>query len=399
MDRQHRIPALLARSDPLAVTSVVCANPDAEVLAKWDAMVAGVPQADVTQLSAWARLRGTVGYTPLYLLVWHGSELVAGAQILHRRFPVIGTVGYLPYGPVIVPASPAREDVCRELSVVLAQIARRRLRMLFIQPPDGAGDVSAQLLSRGFRPSSAEVAPSGSLRIDLAADEAALRRGLSKRLRTWTRQWPTRGVTVRRGTEQDLGLLIELIGRSASHQGYEPLSDEYLRPLYRLLAPAGHAVLFIGELHGTPVAAEFYTACGGMLRLRLRGLDRSGEAARLSVPAAITWEAMRWAKAQGFAWFDFGGLRAPTLRALLDGDANSGEQQSVDHFKTNFGGTPYRYPVPVEVIHSPILRITYDLTRRWPAGRQLLTHATRLARGTVGPRTVLNMLLTARSSV
>ena len=68
--------------------------------------------------------------------------------------------------------------------------------------------------------------------------------------------------------------------------------------MYRMLAPAGHVVLFIGEVHGTPMAAELYTACGGMLRLRLRGLDRSGQAARLSVPAAITWEAMRWAKAQ-----------------------------------------------------------------------------------------------------
>ncbi|MGH3847587.1 MAG: hypothetical protein ACRDS0_40155, partial [Pseudonocardiaceae bacterium] len=144
---------------------------------------------------------------------------------------------------------------------------------------------------------------------------------------------------------------------------------------------------------------EFYTACGGMLRLRLRGLDRSGQAARLSVPAAITWEAMRWAKAQGLHWFDFGGLRAPTLRALLDGEADNGEQPSVDRFKTNFGGTPYRYPVAVEVIHSPILRLTYDLTRRWPAGRQLLAHAARLARGTVvGQRTVLSTLLTARSS-
>ncbi|MGH7745533.1 MAG: lipid II:glycine glycyltransferase FemX, partial [Candidatus Dormibacteria bacterium] len=251
MDPQYRSPAVLSRSDQPAVTVVVCANPDSQVLAKWDAMVAGIPQADVTQLSAWARLRATVGYTPLYLLVWQGTDLVAGAQILHRQFPVIGAVGYVPYGPVIAPASPAREDVCRQLSVALVQIARRRLRMLFIQPPDGAADISEQLLSRGFRPSCAEVAPSGSLRIDLAADEAALRRGLTKRLRTWTRQWPARGVTVRRGTEQDLGLLIELIGRSASHQGYAPLSDDYLRPLYRLLAPAGHAVLFIGELHGT----------------------------------------------------------------------------------------------------------------------------------------------------
>jgi len=397
MDQQHRISTLLAKPDACAITVTVCADPDPEALAKWDAMVTGIPQADVTQLSAWARLRGTVGYTPLYVLVWRGPDLVGGAQILHRHFPVLGRVGYLPYGPVIAPSAGAREDVCRKLSAALAQIARGRLRILFVQPPVGAGDISAELLLRGFRPSSAEVAPSGSLRIDLAADEATLRRGLSKRLRTWTRQWQARGVAVRRGTEQDLDLLIDLIGRSASHQGYEPLAGDYLRPLYRLLAPAGHAVLFIGELHGAPVAAELYTACGGMLRLRLRGLDRSGEAARLSVPAAITWEAIRWAKAEGFGWFDFGGLRAPTLRALLDGETAGGEEQSVDRFKTNFGGAAYRYPVSVEVIHSPALRAIYDLTRRWPAGRQLVAQATRLARGTVRPRAVLSMLLTRGS--
>ncbi|HEY6424552.1 MAG TPA: GNAT family N-acetyltransferase [Pseudonocardiaceae bacterium] len=392
--QQHQISTLMSRSGARGLTVAVRADPGPEVLARWDAMVAATPQADVTQLSVWARLRGTAGYTPLYVLVWRGADLVAGAQILHRRFPLLGTVGYLPYGPVITPTDEARQDVCRELSVALAQVARRRLRMLFVQPPDCAADVSSELLWRGFRPSAAEVAPSGSLRIDLAADEAELRRGLTKRLQTWTRRWQARGVTVRRGNEHDLELLIDLIACSASHQGYEPLSGDYLRALYRMLAPTGHAVLFIGELHGAPVATELYTACGGMLRLRLRGLDRSGEAARLSVPAAITWEAMCWAKAEGFRWFDFGGLRTPTLRALLDGDAESGEQLRVDRFKTSFGGAPYRYPVPVEVICSPFLRATYDLSRRWPAGRQLVDRATRLARGTIRPRDVIRMLRT-----
>ncbi|MDQ2880789.1 MAG: GNAT family N-acetyltransferase [Actinomycetota bacterium] len=393
MDQQPQIPTLTSRAVACPATVVVCGDPGLEALAKWDAMVVGTPQADVTQLSAWARLRATVGYAPLYVLVWRGTDLVAGAQILCRRLPVLGVVGYLPYGPVIAPTAGDRGDLCRELSGALADIARRRLRILFVQPPDGAEDISTELLSRGFRPSCAEVAPSGSLRIDLAADEAELRRGLRKRLRTWTRQWQARGVTVRRGSEQDLGLLIDLVGRSASHQGYEPMSGDYLRALYRALAPAGHAVLFIGEVQGTPVAAELYTACGGMLRLRLRGLDRSAEAARLlSVPAAITWEAMRWAKAEGLRWFDFGGLRAPTLRALLDGDAGSGEQQDVDRFKTSFGGAPYRYPVAVEVIGSPVLRVTYDLIRRWPAGRQLVVLATRMARGTVAPRNAIKTL-------
>jgi lipid II:glycine glycyltransferase (peptidoglycan interpeptide bridge formation enzyme) len=383
MNQQSRISALTSRSAAHPVTVVVSDNPVRGVLAQWDAMVTATPQADVSQLSAWARLRGTVGYRPLYALVRRGTELVAGAQILHRRFPVPGTIGYLPYGPVIAPGIGSREQVCCALSDALVRLARQRLQMLFVQVPEGAMDVRSELLRRGFRSSSAEVAPSGSLRIDLTIDEATLRRGLSKRLRTWTNQWEARGVTVRRGTEQDLGLLSDLIGQSAEHQGYEPLSEEYLRTLYRMLAPAGHVALFIGEVHGSPMAAELYTACSDMLRLRLRGLDRSGDAARLSVPAAITWEAMRWAKAQGLRWFDFGGLRAETLRALLDGDT-SAQQPSVDRFKTSFGGTPYRYPQPVEMIHSRMLRAAYDLSRRWPAGRQLISRATRMARGAPG---------------
>jgi hypothetical protein len=37
-------------------------------------------------------------------------------------------------------------------------------------------------------------------------------------------------------TQQDLGLLIDLIGHSANYHGYEPLSGDYLRALYRMLA-------------------------------------------------------------------------------------------------------------------------------------------------------------------
>jgi GNAT acetyltransferase-like protein len=392
IDRTHQIPTLMPRSDGYPPTVVVCARPGLAVLAKWDTLVAGTPQSDVTQLSAWARLRATVGYAPLYVLVWRGVDLAAGAQILYRRFPVLGTVGYLPYGPVIGSAK-LRDDVRQALCGALSDISRQQMRMLFVQPPDGAQAISSELLSRGFRSSSAEVAPSGSLRIDLSADEAELRHGLSKRLRTWTRQWPARGVTVRLGDEHDLGLLIDLVGHSANHQGYQPLSGDYLRALYGMLASAGNVALFIGEVHGDALAAELYTACGGMLRLRLRGMDRSGEAARLSLPAAITWEAMRWAKAAGLLWFDFGGLRAPTLQALLDG-AGSSQQPSVDRFKISFGGTPYRYPPAVEMIHSPVLRITYDLTRQWPAGRQLIAQATRIARGRIEPLKVVRMLRT-----
>ncbi|MCA1694175.1 MAG: GNAT family N-acetyltransferase, partial [Actinobacteria bacterium] len=141
------------------------------MLRTWDRLVDSTAGTDVTQLTAWARLRGRVGYSPLYLLAFHAGELVGGAQILHRRVPLLGSVGYLPYGPVIATAAADRNEICRVLGGGLAALGRRRLRMLFVQPPEGADDLSRELLRRGFRASSAGIAPSGSIRIDLTATE------------------------------------------------------------------------------------------------------------------------------------------------------------------------------------------------------------------------------------
>src|SRR6185312_7523931 len=150
---------VIAREDP---------GPDA--LHAWDVLVDRTPGTDVTQLSVWAGLRGRVGFTPLYLLAYQEGELVGGAQILTRRFPVLGSVGYLPYGPLITPDAPAADEIRRALIDSLETLGRRRLRILFIQPPEGAEETSNELLIRGFRPSSAGIAPQGSIRIDLTAD-------------------------------------------------------------------------------------------------------------------------------------------------------------------------------------------------------------------------------------
>jgi hypothetical protein len=151
--------------------------------------------------------------------------------------------------------------------------------------------------------------------------------------------------------------------------------------LYRELAATGHAVLFIGEVNGVPVAADLMTGCGDMVRGRLSGFDRSGEAMRLSVPAAIRWEMIKWAKAQGYRWFDFGGLRPETLDALLDGhDRSTDMLPTADQPKLTFGGTAFRYPTPVEMIRPAALRTAYDLAWRSAAGRRLFSEVQSLLR-------------------
>jgi len=358
------------------VSVVASAKPDTGTLLAWDRLVAETPGSDVTQLGAWARIRAGPGFRPLYIFAYRGRDLVGGAQILQRRLPLFGALGYLPYGPVIASHVP-RAPVRRLLGQALTVLTRRRLGVLFVQPPEGAEDVSSDLLSRGFRLSDAGIAPSASVRVDLGASEADLQSGLCHGLRRWVKKnkWVEHGVTVRWGDETDIGVLADLLTQTADHHGFEALTEDYLRTLYRELAPAGHAGLIVGEVDGAPVHCVLYTACGGALKTRLSGFDRTSQAARLKVPGATRWEGMRWARANGYRWFDLGGLTEASQRMMCDGNSNEEDLPGPDRFKLGFGGTPFTYPPAVELIGSRGLRGAYDLARRWSGGKRLISIA------------------------
>jgi lipid II:glycine glycyltransferase (peptidoglycan interpeptide bridge formation enzyme) len=369
---------LLARLD---VT--VSPDPGPERLAAWDALISRTANSDVAQLSSWATLRRMADYEPLYVLATAGDEVLGGAMVLRRTVKRLGCLGYTSYGPSIDGDLVSIRPAVRErLADTLSALARSHLAF-FLQPPDSGNDIALELVKRGFRFSNAGIAPAATLRVDLTQPEDVLRGNLSRRLRTWTRQWPQRGVKVRTGDERDIPLFAPLAASTANHQGFPPFPESYLQKTYAELDRGGHAVLLLAELAGTPVAGELMTGCGGVLKSRITGMDRSNpEVAKLNVAGAMIWEAISWGKANGYHAFDFGGLHAESVRALrapgpVDQDALAGQ----DLFKLKFGGDVFTYPPALELIHSRVLRGGYDVLRSGEGGQKLVVKVREALRG------------------
>ena len=378
------------RGDAVSVTVRRTTTPDTATLAAWNALVMRTEGTDVTQLSAWATIRALAGYTPTYLLAHHHNTLTGGALILRRRLAGLLTIGYLPYGPVIDPHTPHHNTTTTALIDALTAFATTQ-HLMFIQPPEHAHHISHALLHRGFRPSHAGIAPAGSYRLDLTPPLEHIRASFSKRLKSWTNRWETKGVTVRHGNHTDLPLLVALMAQTGQRQGFRPPPLNYVHTLYRELSTHGQAALFIGEVHGQPVSADIVTVCAGMVRGRLGGFSGHGETGKLSVPAAVRWHIIQWAKQAGHHYLDFGGLPEQMLTDMIDHNIHTNENwPNAQRSKLQFNGHPYRYPTPVELVQPTPLRAAYDYTTTHPRGIRLITTAKDILRGNRGHTNTAN---------
>jgi lipid II:glycine glycyltransferase (peptidoglycan interpeptide bridge formation enzyme) len=304
--------------------------------------------------------------------VYDRNALVGGCLVQRRKLFGVLRVCYVPYGPLIDQSCRDAMQVADLLLNELAALARSSV-MTFIQPPEGAEHVTHRLLERGFRPSDAGIAPVGSYRVDLTRSTEEIRGGFSKRLKSWTNRWQSNGITVRIGDDRDIAILSGLISRTAARQGFTPPSLDQLRCVYREFEPIGHAALFIGEVNGDPVAADLVTMLGATVRGRRCGFDSSGAGGRFSVPAAVRWEIIKWAKGKGYRWLDFGGLPRPMLDDMIErGVRTSGDWPSAHRAKVSFNGVPFRYPMAVEFLRPTPIRWCYDLARGNAFGRRLI---------------------------
>lgn len=321
----------------------------------WDGTLAAWPGASILQAYRWGEIKRQTGWRPYRLLLTAGDRPLAAAQLLVRRTP-LGTVAYVPRGPLFGPDPRANAGLLRALHDLGREEGAVFLK---IEPPTDDPALAAWLQAQGFRPG-APVQPQRTLIVDLrpAPDQLAAR--LHPKTRYNIGLARRRGVTVRLGSEHDLPVFYRWL-QATSRRGRFPIHPApYYESVWRTLHPAGQAALLMADYQDEPVAAALLLRFGPTAYYMY---GASSDRHRSHKPNdLLQWEAMRWARQQGCLAYDLWGI--PTVDPPPGATAGLG---GVYHFKRGFGGTPVTFLGAFDYVYCRWRYALWTCLLRWRA--------------------------------
>ena len=304
----------------------------------WDEFVAVTPGGHHVQTSCWARIKATLGWQAARVLALEGERILAGAQLLIRPIPLVGSVGYVTKGPLI-----PNGDL--ELaSAILNQIIElgrcHRCQLLAIQPPKNGAYLAQVLESHGFRVNPLELGSTASLVLELEQGPGPIKEQLTKETRRNIGRSERAGIIVQEGSSADLDSFYALYHASARRQGFLPYRRDYFEALWEAFAPRGWVTLMLARFEAEIVSAQLLIPFGNLVMAKMVGW--AGMHAKRYPNEALLWSSILWAVSHGYRYFDFEGLNLQVARSRVSG--SGALPTGPDAFKYGFGGQVEFYP-------------------------------------------------------
>ncbi len=339
---------------------------------EWDTFLESCPNGHHVQTSLWAAIKAWQGWRVIRIVVTDAKRIVGGAQVLLRKARFVGTVGYVPRGPVVSDDVPGISDLLSHK--LLEIVASESVQVLFVQPPDEQTQVSLNLRSLGFRPSPIETAPTATVLINLTSDLDTILARMKKGMRNSVRQGERRGIVVREGTEDDIPTFHRLLTNTAQRRGFSPFAEEYFTQMWRVLNPHGYIKLFLAEFEGTAVSAQIGIAFGTTFVAKQIGW--SGEFRQRRPNEAMDWATIQWAKSHGYTHYDLEGIDLEAAIALRrEEPLPESLANSPTAYKVRFGGQVKIMPEAYCYISNKALRAAYNRGGFWLAKQPFVQNA------------------------
>lgn len=321
---------------------------------EWDAFVSRAG-GRLAQTAGWGDVKASQGWEPIRIGVREDGRMVAGAQILVRGYPVLGSIGYLDRGPLTV-----SDDAALSMSVLDAveQVCRRgRVRVLAVDPPPGRPSLLEAMALRGYGPAQVKTALAATTEVDLTQDEDEIMARMKSKTRHNIRRGIRAGINVERMGPEGLDAFMRILTATAARQGFFPPERSYFTGLFGRLSSLDRVHLFVADFEGNAVSAILLTAFGDRVVYKRGGWDGSHGDKRPN--DVLHWRAIQWAKAAGFTRYDFDGIEPDVAHLVLEGK-DLPRMENVTRFKLGFGGDVALLPESLSYVPSRLFRFGYQ---------------------------------------
>ncbi|KAA0206744.1 peptidoglycan bridge formation glycyltransferase FemA/FemB family protein [Candidatus Uhrbacteria bacterium] len=313
---------------------------------EWDDFVSALPYAQFTQSWAWGELQKSVGREVVRYFVAsdEGADPIAALQLIHQARPVVGGYWLAPRGPVF---ASGLEQAIKE---AVLDFLSRELQLpagLFIR-------LEPQLLATNYQLPMAFIPhrsynPATTVLIDLKKSQDELLAAMHQKTRYNVRVAERHGVTVRVGTDEEIGTFLRLTKETEERDRFSAPDFSYLEKTYRVMAKAGIARLRIAEYQNEPLAMSMEMAYGDTVTY-LHGASSSRHR-NVMAPFTLHWEAMRAAKQEGKTIYDFWGCNPEDVN-----DPNyKPSWEGITRFKLGWGGARVNLVGTFDVPYKPWL--------------------------------------------
>jgi lipid II:glycine glycyltransferase (peptidoglycan interpeptide bridge formation enzyme) len=332
----------------------------------WNSLISKLPNPHFLQTYEWGQVKAKYGWQPIYL-AWDregkmqeerglfsfnfhpsAAALILKRQILRNGFAARLSILYSPKGPLL----DWSDEVLRNRVLNDLQAFAKKQDAIFLKTdPDvvlgtgvpqaeddyidkGGQVVMSELKRRGWLYSSDQIQFKNTVLIDLNPSEEELLAQMKQKTRYNIRLAEKKGVNLRVGNQEDLGMLYKMYAETSIRDGFVIRDEDYYKTVWNLFMKAGSpaCVPLIADVNGEPVAAifVFYFAERAYY---VYGMSRDKH--REKMPTyLLQWEAIKRAKAMGCRVYDLWG--APDV---LD---ESDSMWGVYRFKEGLGGKVVR---------------------------------------------------------
>jgi peptidoglycan pentaglycine glycine transferase (the first glycine) len=294
-----------------------------ETKAAWDEGLAELPERHLLQSWDWGEVKAATGWAAQRLF-WKDETggPVAAAQVLGRTVGAAGIdlrVMYCPKGPLLDwKDASLRRKVLADLQTMATAAGALQIKIdpdvpLGFGVPGAEQDrpvavgpsVEADLRASGWRPSPESIQFRNTMILDIAPSNDEILAAMKQKTRYNVRLAGRRGVEVRRGGIDDLGLLYKMYAETSVRDGFVIRNPDYYHKVWGHFIRHDMAQPLIAEVAGDPVAAVIPFRFGKRAWY-LYGM--SADRHREKMPNyLLQWEAIDWAKDHGCTRYDLWG--------------------------------------------------------------------------------------------